>query len=104
MADSARDFIYMLRPKRTEMLTNGPTAEEARVIKEHSRYLERLAEKGVVRLAGRSMNNDETTFELAIIRAADMAAAREVMERDPFVSSGLMIATLFPFHVVCTSN
>ncbi len=99
MADNLRHFVYFLRTKRLEMLTKGPTAEEARILAEHSNYLERLAADGVVMLAGRTMNNDETTVGIAIVNASDEAAARAVMENDPFVKSGLMNATLFPFHI-----
>ena len=50
-------------------------------------------------LAGRTTNNDETTVGVVIVHAADQAAAQGIMERDPFVKSGLMSATLFPFGV-----
>lgn len=99
MAEGQQQFIYFLRPKRLEMLTKGPTAEEARVQMEHGNYLEGLAAQGVVMLAGRTTNNDETTVGVVIVHAADQAAAQGIMERDPFVKSGLMSATLFPFGV-----
>ena len=46
MAEGQQQFIYFLRPKRLEMLTKGPTAEEARVQMEHGNYLEGLAAQG----------------------------------------------------------
>jgi uncharacterized protein YciI len=99
MAEGQSRFIYFLRPKRLEMLTKGPTTEEARVQIEHGNYLEGLAARGVVTLAGRTTNNDETTVGVVIIIAPDQAAAQVIMESDPFVKSALMSATLFPFHV-----
>jgi uncharacterized protein len=99
MADGSRQFIYFLRPKRLEMLTKGPTAEEARVQTEHGNYLEGLAARGVVMLAGRTINNDETTVGIVIVNAPDEAAAQAVMENDPFVKSSLMSAAFFPFRV-----
>jgi len=99
MAEGPRQFIYFLRPKRLEMLTKGPTAEEARVQTEHGNYLEGLAARGVAMLAGHTTNNDETTVGIVIINARDEAAAQEIMESDPFVKSSLMSATLFPFRV-----
>jgi len=99
MAEQAQQFIYFLRPKRLEMLTKGPTAEEARVQTEHANYLEGLAARGVVMLAGRTSNNDETTVGIVILNARDEAAAQQIMESDPFVKSSLMTATLFPFRV-----
>ena len=99
MAEERRQFIYFLRPKRLEMLTKGPTAEEARILTEHGNYLEGLAARGVVMLAGRTTNNDETTVGIVILNAVDETAAREIMERDPFVKSNLMNVTLFPFRI-----
>ncbi|MBV8847061.1 MAG: hypothetical protein JO307_29990 [Bryobacterales bacterium] len=97
MAD--QQFIYFMRAKRFEMLVDGPTEEEQRVIGEHSNYLQRRAAEGVVVLAGRTTNNDENTVGIVIVNAADETAARAFMESDPFVRSGLMNATLFPFRV-----
>jgi uncharacterized protein YciI len=104
MADKLPHFIYVIRAKRFEMLRSGPTAEEARILQEHSDYLKDLADKGVVVLAGRTLNNDETTFGIAIVEAVDEAAARAVMENDPFVKSGLMNATFFPFRIAFTAR
>ena len=81
------------------MLTKGLTAEEARVQTEHSNFLEGLAASGVVLLAGRTTNSDETTVGIVIVNAPDEAAARKVMESDPFVKNSVMIANLFPFRV-----
>ncbi len=104
MGDAPQQFIYFLRAKRLEMLTNGPTAEEARIQTEHGNYLAGLAARGVVILAGRTTNNDETTVGIVIINAPDLTAAQEIMERDPFVKSSLMTAALFPFRVVNRSG
>jgi len=103
MADEARQFVYFLRPRRLEMLTKGPTAEETRVQLEHASYLEVLASRGVVVLAGRTTNNDETTVGLVVVNAADEAVAREIMENDPFVKNNLMAVSLLPFRVAFRS-
>jgi uncharacterized protein len=99
MAEESQQFIYFLRPKRLEMLTKGPTAEEARVQAEHGNYLAGLAARGIVMLAGRTSNNDETTIGIVVVNASDGAAAQEIMQADPFVKSSLMNATIFPFQV-----
>jgi uncharacterized protein YciI len=104
MAEALQQYIYFLRPKRLEMLTKGPTAEEARVRTEHGNYLQGLAARGIVMLAGRTTNNDEATLGLVIVNAADEAAAQEIMARDPFVKSSLMTASLFPFNVAYTAQ
>jgi uncharacterized protein len=97
MAD--QQFIYFMRAKRFEMLVDGPTEEERRVLGEHSNYLQRRAAEDAVVLAGRTTNNDENTVGIVIVNAPDETAARAIMENDPFVKSGLMNATLFPFRV-----
>jgi hypothetical protein len=46
----------------------SPTPKEARVLQQHSAYLKDLMERGVLLLAGRTLNNDEATFGIAIIK------------------------------------
>jgi uncharacterized protein YciI len=103
MADPAPQFLYRLQVTRLEMLRGGPTPEEARVVGAHLNYLKNLAEEGVVVLAGRTQTNDETTFGIVILNAADEAAARAVMDNDPAVKGSVMHATLFPFRVAVHS-
>jgi uncharacterized protein YciI len=104
MAEASSSFVYFLRAKRLEMLTSGPTDEEARAMAEHSNYLAQLADRGVVRLAGRTTNSDETTVGIVIVNATDEAAARTVMDNDPFVKTGLMNASFFPFRIAYQSK
>ena len=104
MAESSPQFVYFLRPTRLEMLTRGPSPEEALIQTAHGDYLKNLAALGVVMLAGRTTNNDETTVGIVIVKAPDENAAHSIMERDPFVTNGLMNATLFPFRVAYASQ
>jgi len=76
-------FIYRLEPTRIEMLTVGPTPEEIRILGEHSNYLKDLAEKGVVTLAGRTLNSDVTAFGIVILCTGDKTPAQAVMEATP---------------------
>jgi uncharacterized protein YciI len=99
MADPAPQFLYRLQVTRLEMLRGGPTPEEARVVGAHLDYLKKLAEEGVVILAGRTQTNDDTTFGIVILNAADEATAWAVMDNDPAVKGSVMHATLFPFRV-----
>ncbi|MGA2409092.1 MAG: YciI family protein [Candidatus Binataceae bacterium] len=97
-AASGSWYLYQIFANRLEMLRSGPTPAEASVLQQHRSYLQGLAERGVLGLAGRTMNNDETTFGIAIIRAASEDEARALMENDPFIKSGIAHARLFPFH------
>jgi uncharacterized protein YciI len=93
------EWLYLLKPTRLEMLTEGSTAEEDEIVGRHFAYLKDLTEKGVMILMGRTQNNDESTFGVAIFEAENEEAARTVMENDPAVVEGVMHAKLFPYRV-----
>ena len=92
-------YLYWIRPTRPGMLAEGPTAEEEKIVGEHFAYLQGLTERGVVILAGRTLNTDESSFGIVIFRAASERAAREVMENDPAVRQGVMEGELFPYRI-----
>ena len=75
----------------------GPTDFESEVVAEHFRYLEQAMAKGVVALAGRTLNTDPTAFGIVIVDA-DEEHATALMEADPAVRQGVMTAELFPFR------
>ncbi len=93
------EYLYLLRPGRLAMLTEGPTPEEAAIVSRHFAYLQALTEQGVMVLVGRTQNNDASTLGIAVFRAVDEAAARAIMEADPAVQHGVMTAQLFPFRI-----
>ena len=92
-------FIYVLKPTRLEMLTEGSTPEERDTISRHFAYFKDLTEKGVMILMGRTQNNDESTFGIAVFEAEDESVARQIMENDPAVLGGVMTATLYPYKI-----
>jgi uncharacterized protein YciI len=92
-------FIYVLKPTRLGMLTEGATPEEVDTVSRHFKYFQDLTQKGVMILMGRTQNNDESTFGIAIFEAEDEAAARRIMESDPAVLGGVMTATLYPYKI-----
>ena len=92
-------FLYYLKPARLGMVTEGPTPEEAETVSRHFAYLSDLTDKGVMILMGRTQNNDEHTFGIAIFEAEDESAARRIMENDPAVAGGVMRATLYPYKI-----
>lgn len=93
------EFLYTVRPTRPTMLIDGPTDEETSILTRHAEYVERLAAEGVVELAGRTQNADETAFGLVVFRAESEDAARRIMLDDPAVKHGVMAAALFPYRV-----
>lgn len=94
-----QEWIYVLKPTRFEMLTEGPTPEESATVSRHFAYLKDLTARGVMILMGRTQNNDESTFGIAIFEAEDETRARAIMENDPAATSGVMRATLYPYKI-----
>ncbi len=97
-------FVYRIHPTRPEMLTLGPTADEASAVSAHFSYLERLTASGVVLLAGRTLNADARTFGIVVFAADSEIEAAEVVRMDPAVEQGVMKAELFPFSVALLSK
>ena len=94
-----KQWLYLLKPIRLEMLTESSTPEEDEIVGRHFAYLKDLTEKGVMILMGRTQNNDESTFGIAIFEAEDKEAARTIMKNDPAVAEGVMRATLYPYKI-----
>lgn len=94
-----KEFLYRVQATRPEMLRSGPTPEESAAVQDHVNYPKDLTAKGTLIVAGRSRNNDETTFGIIIFRAASEDAARAIMNGDPAVKKGVFRAALFPFTV-----
>ncbi len=95
-----KEFLYLIQLTRPDMLRSGPTPEESTAVQNHANYLKDLTAKGTVILAGRTLNNDETTFGIIVFRAASEEAAREIMNGDPAVQKKVFRAALYPFSVV----
>lgn len=97
-------YVYRLQPTRLEMLSVGPTPEEAAIRQQHFLYLKDLCERGVVLHAGRTLTADARTFGIVILRAPSEDAARAIMESDPGVARGLQRAELFPYRIALSAT
>jgi len=97
-------WLYRVQPTRANMLTDGPTREEQEIVGAHFAYLKGLVGQGVVLLAGRTLNNDPSSFGIVIFLAENESQAREVMRSDPAVSRGVMKAELFPYRIALVSG
>jgi len=98
----SQQYLYRIRPIREGFLLES-TAEEARIVSEHFRYLQQLARDGVVLLAGRTRTADPTSFGIVIFEAESDEAARALMNNDPAVRASVFCAELFPFGVALAS-
>ncbi len=92
-------YLYRIQPTRPAMLTEGATDQEERLIGEHFAYLKNLTEIGVVQLAGRTTNDDASTFGIVVFVSQSDEAARIIMEQDPAVAAGVFSAQIYPFSV-----
>lgn len=92
-------FLYRLSLKRTALLTEGPSGAEQGILGRHLGYLQDLATRGSLVLAGRTITTGPETFGIAILVADTEEEARAIMRADPAVSEGLMTAELFPYRI-----
>jgi uncharacterized protein YciI len=99
----SQQYIYVIKPSRLGMLTDGPSAYEEDIVARHFSYLEALANEGIVILAGRTQTSDDSAFGVVILNAGSEREARERMEADPAVEGGVMRAKLFPFRIALKS-
>lgn len=97
-------FLYRIQAKRLEMLTEGPTPDEASVLSQHTAYLSELTEQGIVLLAGRTQNTDESSFGIVILQADSFDSAKAIMESDPAVRDGVMRSELYPYKIAFTGK
>jgi len=98
MADQL-EFFYKITPTRPEMLVAGPTDHEGELVSKHFNYLQTLLDKGILMLAGRTQNTDESSFGRVIFRAVLNMESQKIIHRDPAVKQDVMKAELFPYKV-----
>jgi len=81
-----------------------PRRRKKRSSSQHFDYLKALTVQGVVVLAGRTLNTDESSFGIVILTAASEDAARAIMHNDPAVKQGVMRAELFPYRIALMAS
>ena len=99
-----KQFIYKIKPARSQMLTDGPTTKESEIVSQHFNYLKDLSDMGIVLLAGRTLNTDETSFGIVIFLAENEDAARMIVQNDPAVANGMMNSELYPYRVALVGD
>lgn len=97
-------FLYRIQPTRSEMLSDGPTEDEAGIIAEHFEYLTALTKSGQVLMAGRTLTDDEASFGVVVFTADTPEQAKALAQADPAVIKGVMTHELFPFRVALWSD
>jgi uncharacterized protein len=97
-------YLYTVLAAHAEMMAKGLTPEQMQIMQEHLTHLRSLSDKGLIVIAGRTLNNDETTFGIVMFRADSEAAAREIMNGDPGIHKGLFKGALFPFLITAQES
>ena len=78
-----------------------PLPEEVEVVGRHFAYLQDGVSRGVVKLAGRTLEGD--VFGICVFEVPSLEDAEHFMENDPAVKEGVMRAALHPFAIALIS-
>lgn len=97
-------YLYKITPARLGMVTEAPTPQETEIVSKHFAYLKSLRDNGTLLLAGRTSNSDSATFGISIFNAENDEAAQAIMQNDPAVQHGVMIAELYPYRMALLST
>lgn len=91
------DFLFVYRPSRLEMLTEGPNEAEQTAVAAHFQYLTQLHEKGDLAFAGRTQDAGPDTVGLAVVHADSLNEAQTLLDHDPAVAQGVFVGTCQPY-------
>ncbi|UYP45905.1 hypothetical protein NEF87_002190 [Candidatus Lokiarchaeum ossiferum] len=101
----AKQFIYVLKLRQDLLKDENWTKFDEKKVEEHFIRLKRDTEAGKVILAGRTLTDENPEgFGIVIFREDSIEKAREYMQEDPSVKSGVMTATLYPYKVALQSK
>jgi uncharacterized protein YciI len=87
-------FLIIKKPR--ENLIETMTEEEAEIMSKHFLYLKQKLSEGKLIIAGPVTTGD---FGLSVLETETEEEAREIMNNDPAVSSGIMTPTMYPYRV-----
>ncbi|MHA2247245.1 MAG: YciI family protein [Candidatus Hodarchaeales archaeon] len=87
---------YMVIIKGRPNFPNTMTEEEEKIMKEHFEYLKSLLLQDKLVMAGPTLDD---SGGIIILNATSEDIARDIMSKDPSVSSGIMKPLYHPFRV-----
>ncbi|MFX0210411.1 MAG: YciI family protein [Candidatus Hodarchaeota archaeon] len=87
---------YMVIIRGRPNFPNTMTEKEEKVMGEHFKYLKKLIEQEKLILAGPTLDDSGGYI---ILNTTSEDTAREIMSKDPSVSSGIMKPIYHPFRV-----
>jgi uncharacterized protein YciI len=89
-------YLYTITAVRKDMLQTGLNEQEKAAFQAHTVYLEDLAKRGVLIIAGRTLL-PENSMGVGIFYAGTDEEARKIVADDPFVAHGVVKPRLVPF-------
>lgn len=92
---STTHYLYLIIPPRQTFVFDA-NEEEGAIMERHAAYLRAAHERGLVVMAGPTMDGH---FGASVLATADLAVAEDLARNDPAVSSGLMTYRLHPWKV-----
>lgn len=95
----AGNFFVHLEVSPTVDFTHLTPAQAA-IFQQHGASLTKLRDSGVLVIGGRMLQDPKHAHAIAIVKAENEAAAREIVEADPAVKAGLMKATVEPIELL----
>ncbi|MEL3971866.1 YciI family protein [Rossellomorea oryzaecorticis] len=93
------EYIYFLKLIPRLHKKENWTTEDEKVVSDHFARLKDYRDRGVVILAGRTLNEEENAFGIVVFEAETESEAEEFMRKDPAVNEGIMTGELFPYRV-----
>ena len=99
-----KQWLFVVRPVRPEMLTSGLTSEELDSVRKHFGYWQELTTQEVALVVGRTQTTGPETMGIAIFRAETEAEAQTIASNDPAVIDGVFDMQLLPYAVAILGN
>lgn len=98
---SKQKFCYVLSLYPEYFELDGWTEEATQTVTRHFNYLKDLTEKGILVLAGRTLNEPmtEQDFGIVILETSTRKEAENIMDNDPCIKGRVMYAQLFEFSL-----
>lgn len=99
--DKKKRFCYCLHLFPEYYDHSNWTEKDNEIVGIHFRYLQDYLKRGILFLAGRTLNEpmSEKDFGIAILEVESEEEARSIMENDPAVKGKIMFAELFEFSL-----
>jgi uncharacterized protein len=95
MQKEKMEFMCIKKPYK-ENFAETMTEEDARIMSVHFKYMQGLHKQGKLIIAGPVITGE---FGFSVFEAESEEEARQIVENDPAVLSGIMTPTLYPYRV-----